>query len=192
MQINRKLGIVALAVAMMVAGGAAYACDHSGSAKSAGCGGAKHADCATKHADCAAMAGCGEAAGHECGMKAEKCAEHMKQMAETHGWLGVGFDMDDEAGLTINKVWSGSPAEQAGFQVGDRLVSVNGVEISDKKMEKVHEQMWNAKIGDRATYVVARGSNTFTLEATLSKMPEEILSERINEHMKEGHQIAKK
>ncbi len=180
------LGILALALAVAAWGGAAYACDKGeGAAKSADCA-AKHADAAAMHGDCAAGA-----AGHECGMKAEECAQHMKEYAETHGWLGIGLDMDDDNQMSVDKVWPGSPAEKAGFQVGDRIVSVNGVEAGGKSLEKIHGLMRDAKIGDAATYVVARDSGKVTLKAVLVKMPDDVLAESIDKHMKESHRIAK-
>ena len=142
--------------------------------------------------DCAGKAGCAdEAKSGGCNMKAEDCAKEMKKDAATRGWLGIGLDMSDDEHMAINKVWPDSPAEKAGFQVGDKIVSLNGVECSEDNMEKVHGMLKDAKIGDKVTYVVARGSQNMTLEATLAKIPDAVLAERIDEHMKMDHKMVK-
>ncbi len=190
---NRMLGMLGLALAVAAWGGTSHACDKGGSAaQNADCA-AKHADHAASHADCAATHGDAAAgvAGHECGMKAEECAQHMKEYAQTHGWLGIGLDMNDDNQMTVDKVWPGSPAEKAGFRVGDRIVSLNGLEAGGKNLEKIHGLMRDAKIGDTAMYVVARGSENVTLQAVLAMMPADVLAESIDRHMKESHSIAK-
>jgi C-terminal processing protease CtpA/Prc len=157
---------------------------------------------------CAAVAGtavlaggkeCGEKsaahakdAKHECNMTAEECAQEMQKTMATRGWLGIEMDGDIDSALTISKVVAGSPADQAGFQTGDRLVSINGVEISEKNTEKVHGMFKKAKIGDQVSYVVARGEQNVTLNATLAKIPDSVLAESIDKHMKEDHASMKK
>ena len=197
MRMNRTAGILVLALAVMAWGGT-YACEHGCCAgmkadcagKKADCA-AKHADCAAKHAGCAAMAGdSAMAAGHECGMKAEACADTMKKDAETHGWLGISMEMNPEGQMSVTKIWPDSPAEKAGFQLGDRVVSMNGVEVSEKNGEKVFGMMQGARIGDKVAFAVARGSDKVNLDAVLVKIPEEVLEENIDQHLKEHHKTA--
>jgi C-terminal processing protease CtpA/Prc len=125
---------------------------------------------------------------HECNMTAEECAQAMA----TRGWLGIEMDGDIESALTISKVVSGSPADQAGFQSGDRLVSINGVEVGEKNAEKVHGLFKKAKIGDQVTYVVSRADQNVTLNATLVKIPDSVLAESVDKHMKQDHASLKK
>jgi C-terminal processing protease CtpA/Prc len=169
---NRILGALSLALALVVASGASYA-------------GGKECHAGEKAENAA------DKSGHECGMKAEECAQMMKKDAKTHGWLGIGLDMGDTDQLTVDKVWAGSPAEKAGFQVGDRVVSINGVEANGDNLEKIHGMQHDAKIGEKTTWVVARGTEQVTLEATLAKISDEALAESIDHHMKGEHKIVK-
>jgi len=190
MRMNRMAAILALILAVAAWGGS-YAGGPGCCGGKADCA-AKHADCAAKHADCPAKAGEGaQAAGHECGMTAEACAEYLKKDAETRGWLGVNLEVGSEGQMSVTRIWPGSPAEKAGFQVGDQVVSLNGVEVNGKSAEKVHKMMWKSAIGDKVDFRVARGSNTFNLETVLVKMPEEVLSETIDQHLKAHHKLAK-
>src|SRR5262245_50736895 len=131
-----------------------------------------------------------QASKHECNMTAEECAQEMQKNMATRGWLGINMDQSDEA-MTINKVYPGSPAEQAGFHTGDKIVSINGVQVSDKNEEKLHGMLKNAKIGEQVTYVVERGSEDVTLKAKLVQIPQDVLAQIIDQHMKADHTVAK-
>lgn len=191
---NRTAGILALTLAVMAWGGT-YAGEAGCCAGKHTEGAAYHADCAARHADCAArhaectakMGDSARAAGHECPMKAEECARYMKEDAATHGWMGISMEMSPEGRMSVRKIWPGSPAEKAGFQIEDRIVSVNGMEVGEKNGEKVFELIRGARIGDKVAFAVARGSNSFNLEAVLARMPEEVLAENIDRHLKEHH-----
>jgi S1-C subfamily serine protease len=128
---------------------------------------------------------------HECNMSAEACAQEMQKNLATRGWLGIVMDQSDEAAMTITKVYPGSPAEQAGFRTGDKIVSLNGVQVNDKNEEKIHGMLKKAKIGEQVTYVVERGSDDVTLKATLAQIPQDVLTASIDEHMKADHAVAK-
>ncbi len=163
------LGFVALACVAVLATGAVLA------------GGA---ECHGKSAEAANAKG-------ECNMSAEECAAHMQKDMATRGWLGVDKEKGADGYLTISKIYPGSPAEQAGFQVGDKLVSVNGIDLSAANMEKSWKATKNIKIGDTATYVVSRGSQNMTLKATLVKIPDDVLAASIDKHVKEEHAAMK-
>ena len=132
-----------------------------------------------------------QASKHECNMTAEECAQEMQKNMATRGWLGIVMDQSDEAAMTITKVYSGSPAEQAGFRTGDKIVSINGVQVSDKNEEKLHGMLKKAKIGEQVTYVVERDSADVTLKATLAQIPPDVLAQVIDQHMKADHTVAK-
>ena len=164
---NRWLGFVALACVAALGVGAAFA------------GGAEcHGKDATQ-------------AKSECNMSAEECAAHMQKDMATRGWLGIEKEKNAEGVATVTKVYPGSPAEQAGFQVGDRLVSVNGIELTAANKDKAYSAMKKAKIGDSLTYVVARGSENVTLKASLVKIPDDVLADSIQKHTAEHASLKK-
>jgi S1-C subfamily serine protease len=166
---NRWLGFIALACVAVLATGAALA------------GGA---ECHGKSADAAQAKG-------ECTMSSDECAAQMQKDMATRGWLGIEKDKGSDGAMTISKVYPGSPAEQAGFHVGDRLVSVNGVDLSAANHDKAYNAYKKIKIGDTATYVVARGSENLTLKATLVKIPDDVLAASIEKHTKQDHAALK-
>ena len=133
-----------------------------------------------------------KAAKHECNMSAESCAQEMQKNLTTRGWLGIVMDNESEdTAMTITKVYPGSPAEQAGFRTGDKIVSINGVTANEKNEEKLHGMVKKSKIGDSVTYVVSRDAQDVTLKATLAQIPQDVLADMVSQHLKADHQVAK-
>lgn len=129
----------------------------------------------------------GEKGYGKCKEDAQTCLNHMVASMKDRGWLGI--QMDDEsgpAGIKVSKVIAGSPAEAAGFQVGDVLVSVNGAKFSENSEEKCvtcdkTKDDW--KPGTRVTYVVKRTSGEATLNATLAALPSDVMAQWVGMHM---------
>jgi membrane-associated protease RseP (regulator of RpoE activity) len=72
---------------------------------------------------------------------------------------GFGADPNN----TVTKVFPDSPAQQAGFQAGDRLISSGGIDMKDN-LTLVRRP--RAKIGETRTYVVERSGESVNLELT--------------------------
>lgn len=70
----------------------------------------------------------------------------------------------DEAGIYIYEVQSGSDAQEAGLKAGDRLLTINGVEIDS--FETARSQIKSVSKGDTLTIVVERDDKekTFNIE----------------------------
>jgi predicted metalloprotease with PDZ domain len=70
--------------------------------------------------------------GSKCTASTQDCLNHMAKNLQNRGWVGI--EMEDKGGtgkMVVTKVVEGSPAEKAGFQVGDILVAVNGVAFGE-------------------------------------------------------------
>lgn len=72
-----------------------------------------------------------------------------------------------ETGVYIAQVNANSDAYYGGLQVGDRIVSVNGKEITTA--DEVKEIVENSSVGDNLEFVVARGNKTQNLTVTLTE-----------------------
>ena len=138
-----------------------------------------------KSAKAAAMA----AKSGGCTASKEECAKYMAD-AKTHGWLGLEYDKTEAGVLAIKKVVPGSPAAAAGFQPGDVLVALNGIELNDgnkDKLKAVKKDLWP---GSTAKYTVKRDGKAQDLTATLGKMPDTVYQAMVDEHMKEHVAVA--
>ena len=82
--------------------------------------------------------------------------------AQTAAQLGV-----NAYGVYIVDVVKGGPAEKAGLQAGDRIVSIDGSEIAAK--DDLSTLMQKHAAGDTLSFTVARGGQMQTVSVTLSE-----------------------
>jgi len=109
-----------------------------------------------------------------------------EQLRETgsvkRGWLGVliqdidqqlaeSFDMDRPQGALVSRVLEDSPAEAAGFEVGDVVLSYNGVAI--KRSSDLPPLVGRTRIDETVPVVVMREGKRRTLKVTIGELPAE-------------------
>ena len=87
-------------------------------------------------------------------------------LMEVKNYARVGYQ--DDGDRTIIKVVEGLPAEAAGMQVGDQLLSVDGISLEDTK---AWENQPRAKAGDTRKYVIERNGETIEMDITLVPIP---------------------
>lgn len=81
----------------------------------------------------------------------------------------------DETGVYVQSVERGSAAEDAGLQSGDRIISIDGTEVSTS--DDVKAVFKEHKVGDKVKVKVARGSQSGEVELTLTEsVPDELRS----------------
>ena len=95
----------------------------------------------------------------------EKLINYGKVTNRPYFGIGVkayaeGEYKDGVAGVYINQVYPDGPADKAGIKVGDRLISIAGVEI--KKANDIIDVRDNQKVGNSIEVVVDRDGNTMT------------------------------
>ena len=127
-------------------------------------------------------AGAGEES--RCDGKLEDCLEYLANKMKSSGWVGVELEIDEEKGIhTVVKVLEESPAEAAGIQVGDRLVTVNGSPIAEFRKGMLSGRSDSWKPGQSVTYTIKRGEVDRTIRLILAPMPAEVLARYIGEHI---------
>jgi serine protease Do len=101
----------------------------------------------------------------------------------TRGWLGVTiqtltpelskqFSLKDEKGVLVADVTEDSPAEKAGIQRGDILLSFGGKEVEDGR--GLRNMVAGTIPGTRVMVNLVREGNPKTIEIMISEMPAEI------------------
>lgn len=123
----------------------------------------------------------------KCTADAQACLNHFSSYKEK-GWHGIKTGTNDKGEMVVKSVFAGSPAEKAGFQPGDVLVSVNGAKMSDKEAVKKAKGEW--KVGSQVTYSVMRAGAEQQIAVTLAPMPEEVYAGTVGQHMIENHMAA--
>jgi len=128
----------------------------------------------------------------KCTLSVEECKAKMKAKIAAKGWLGVELDKNDANQMVVKEVVPASPAAAAGFQKGDVVVAVNGIDYSsENEADKAKlKEAWAP--GKKATFTVKREGAKKDLAVELTKVPDEVAAKWIQEHMKEQHAEAMK
>ena len=97
-------------------------------------------------------------------------------------WVGIGlqdlspelmksFNVTEKEGAVVSQVFEGSPAEKAGFKVGDIIVTLDGVKI--KNSQDVVREVLKKQVGQRVRFGVLREGKEIDVSATTVEMPAE-------------------
>ena len=99
--------------------------------------------------------------------------------------VGISADESDTTNFKIARVRPGSPAEDAGLEVGDKIISFGGLKITPTNFVK---SLGRYKPGDRVSLTVQRDRRTIQISITLGEP--QVLNYRIEE-MKDASPEAK-
>ena len=122
-----------------------------------------------------------------CAAPAGECVKKMYQKFQSAAWLGIEADKSDKGLVAIKAVVPGSPAAAAGFEAGDVLLAINGVELSDATKEAQMKVKQSIVAGSEVTYVVRRQGAKKSLTARLVAPPRSVVAQWIGEHMLTEH-----
>ena len=103
-----------------------------------------------------------------CSAEAGECVEMMMENLSQRGWVGINFDAKGE-NVVLSAVVPDSPAEAAGLEAGDILISVNGVAYSDGNEAKIKEIHAGLRPGEEITIVASRNGTESEHLVTLGK-----------------------
>ena len=120
----------------------------------------------------------------KCSASTQDCLNHMAKNLNNRGWVGI--EMDDKSGtgmMIITKVIDGSPAQNAGFEIGDALVAVNGVAFSDENEKQIKDIQYSMIPGADFTYTVSRKGSKVDLDVELGELPDNVKAQWIGNHM---------
>jgi serine protease Do len=96
-------------------------------------------------------------------------------------WLGAsgqpvtadvasGLGLDRPGGILVNAVYPGGPADEAGLQIGDVIVAVDGKEVVDAR--GLRFRVATRPVGETATLSVLRQGENVDLDIALKGAPE--------------------
>jgi len=91
-----------------------------------------------------------------------------------HPFLGILPERQKKAGAQVRRVWPGSPAAAAGIKPGDQIVQVDQTSIDS--MVQLHATLTGFHPEKNVTLKIQRATEQQEIVATLSTLPEEILS----------------
>jgi C-terminal processing protease CtpA/Prc len=127
------------------------------------------------------------AGGKECNKDAAECLSAMAAGIQKKGYLGVDTEKDDHGRYRVTHVAHYSPAQKAGFKIGDVLLAINGASLYDDDKAALKAVKSELTVGSRVSYQVERAGSKKVIEGTLAKVPEEVMAQWIGEHMLDQH-----
>ena len=119
----------------------------------------------------------------KCTADTQTCLDMMVTKLKDRGWVGLELDSEGMEYMVVKRVVSGSPAEAAGFKIGDQLVALNGIEMTEENGEALHEAKSAMAPGKQVTYEVERNGAARELTVTLATVPDDVLAAVIGRHM---------
>ena len=106
-----------------------------------------------------------------CHERTKKCMNNLDKMLRERGWAGLEMEADGSGGYKVVRVLDESPARQAGFLEGDRVLALNGVRYSDVDGKAALKTRQKLKAGVEVTYRVARAGQETDLAIRLGSIP---------------------
>ncbi|MDH3580658.1 MAG: Do family serine endopeptidase [Hyphomicrobiales bacterium] len=112
--------------------------------------------------------------------------DQLKKFGETRrGWLGVriqtvtdsiaeSLGMDEPTGALVASVTPGSPAEKAGIEAGDVILSFNDLDV--EAMRGLPRIVARTPIGETVDVEILRGEKKKTLRVTIGRLPEQAVA----------------
>jgi len=109
---------------------------------------------------------------------AKGIVEQLKNNGEvTRAWLGVGiqdltpeladyYNLEDQKGALVTKVFKGDPAEKAGIQENDIIIEANGKKVSSRDLSRT---IANTPVGERIPITILRNGEEKTVYVELVK-----------------------
>ncbi|MEX1308158.1 MAG: S41 family peptidase [Eubacteriales bacterium] len=93
----------------------------------------------------------------------EEWAEFQKEQSGEYSGIGVQVSFDEDiGGVTVNRIFEGTPAEAAGIQIGDVLVGADGESFEGYEYQDIIDAI-RGKEGTTVDVDVHRGEETFTV-----------------------------
>lgn len=108
----------------------------------------------------------------------EESKEYFESFDSNYTGLGIKFLMTRDYPL-VSQVFENSPAQKAGIQVGDYLLSVDNKSLKGLKIEKIRE-MVVGKNNEKRTLTILRDNKKITVNVTLADIDSSVNYEIID------------
>ena len=88
-------------------------------------------------------------------------------VSELTAQIANRLDFPVESGLLVERIDEGSPAIEAGIEIGDIIVMVNGTEIQN--LAQANHEILGSRVGDILEIVIRRGDRSINIKLELAE-----------------------
>ncbi len=111
-------------------------------------------------------------------MNADEYAADIRQSTGIYGGIGITFSALTDGTLVVLRINPDSPAAEAGLQLGDRILKVDGVEYDYTTLDEAGDAM-RGEPGTKVTLTIRRGEEEMDFTLTRRK----IMSKNVDHEM---------
>jgi C-terminal processing protease CtpA/Prc len=124
----------------------------------------------------------------KCFSPAKECEQQIRKMLTGQLYLGVEVN-ETKLGLVVTSVTSDSPADRADIRALDRIISIDGHDLTGRGVRDFRQVLNAAKDRLKPTVwmLVQRGSSFKRLNATLDPISPEQIDKIVAAHLAEFH-----
>lgn len=125
----------------------------------------------------------------KCNAPAAECERAIRQMASGRRYLGAQLD-ETSTGLHVLTILMDSPAQRGGLGEGDRLMSMNGHELTHADIKDFKRIVSDAKETGWLSIIVARNGILKKVMVRLEPYTKAQIDKMVAQHLAEAHSQA--
>ena len=122
-----------------------------------------------------------------CSASAEECTREIRRMLSGRRYLGLQVIELPRGGIIVDRVNDDGPAVRAGFQEGDRIIAVNGHDMTVATAKEFKQTLAAATEPGALFIIVKRRGNLRKVETHLEPYPKEQIDKIIAQHLLQSH-----
>ena len=122
----------------------------------------------------------------KCNGSARECEQQIRQFLSGRRFLGATI-RERNPGLVVDAVSPGGPAERAGLQVGDRLITCNQKSLTSASPRDFKQILADARETGKLRMIVWRRGAYKRIEARLEPYTKEQIDKIISAHLSQSH-----
>jgi predicted metalloprotease with PDZ domain len=122
----------------------------------------------------------------KCNGSARECEQQIRQFLSGRRFLGATI-RERNPGLVVESVNPGGPAERAGMQAGDRLITCNSKSLTSASPRDFKQILADARETGRLRMIVWRRGVYKRIEARLEPYSKEQIDKIIAAHLAQSH-----
>jgi len=125
----------------------------------------------------------------KCTASTQECAVSFQKWAKTGTWSGVWAKGLFEEGkkVVVDDVAADSPGAKAGIQVGDVLVSMDGMKLANISKENYKKHKKGLTPGSVVTYGLYRDGVAKSVKVSMIAVPTDVVAKKLGHHILNSH-----